>query len=337
MDRMRQCFALAAGAMIGAAGAVAGLGWDQPEPGRDPSLPPTSPSSPDRTPGQPGQPGSPDRPDRPGTIPDRQPGQPTNPGRLPPSNPDRQPGMPGRDQPGIDRPGLDRPGMDRPGLTGLTGEKIPREQVDKITASWPQDAKQAAQDTLGKYGQPDGYSSKELIWHNAGPWKKVVVTSFEDQHNFPVTHKDCIIGFIDMKVPVDKIGDLSKFDGSICCERTAGVVSVKCDKEEMNFAALNIAHDLVTGSKSVEEARDQLTKVAQSFKQGTKDPITQSFQFNVEKGMTGDPDQAGRGGTGLGFPDLSRPGTDRDKDRNNPGLGTPGSPDKPDRKPGGGG
>jgi len=94
MDRMRQCLALTAGAMIGAAGAVAALGWDQPEPGRDPLVPPTQPTNPpDRQPGQPGQPGSPDRPDRPGTVPG-QPGQPTSPGRLPPTTPDRQPGTP---------------------------------------------------------------------------------------------------------------------------------------------------------------------------------------------------------------------------------------------------
>jgi hypothetical protein len=325
MNRMSQCLALAAGAMVGAAGAVASIGWDQPEPGRDPTLPPTT--NPDRQPGQP-QPGSPDRPDRPGTLPDRQPGQPTsptNPGRLPPSNPDRQPGMPRPDQPGINP-------AERPGLTGLTGEKIPRDKVDLIIASWPQEAKQAAQDTLGKYGQPDGYSSKELIWHSAGPWQKVVVTAMEVQHNFPIAHKDCVMGFINMKVPVDKVGDLAKFDGSICYERTGGIVGAMCDKEEMNFAVLNIAHDIVTGSKSVEEARDQLAKVAMAFKQGTKDPITQGFQFNVEKGMTGDPDQPGRGGPGS--PDLTRPGTDKDRI---PGLGNPGSPDKPDRKPGGGG
>src|SRR5437763_40472 len=170
MDRMRQCLALAAGAMIGAAGAVVGLGWDQPDP-TQPTTPPITPSNPDR------QPGTPITPDRPGSpsYPDRQPGQP---GRLPgsPSNPDRQPGMP---QPGLDRPGLDRPGLDRPGLTGLTGEKVSRDQVDKIISSWPMESKQAAQDTLNKYGQPDGSSPKELIWHNAGPWKKVVVSSFE--------------------------------------------------------------------------------------------------------------------------------------------------------------
>jgi hypothetical protein len=306
--------------MIGAAGAVVGLGWDQPEPGRDPTLPPTT--NPDRTPRQP-QPGSPDRPDVPGTLPDRRPGQPTNPGRLPPSSPDRQ-------------PGIDRPGLERPGLTGLTGEKIPRDQVDKVIASWPQEAKQAAQDTLSKYGQPDGYSSKELIWNHAGPWNKVVVSSMEVQHNFPIAHKDCVMGFINMKVPVDKIDDLAKFDGSICCERTSGIVGAMCDKEEMNFAALNIAHEIVSGSKSVEEARDQLAKVAMGFKQGTKDPITQGFQFNVEKGTTGDPDQPART-TGLGAPDLNRPGT---PDLNRPGspdLNRPGTPEKPDRKPGGGG
>ena len=60
MDRMRQCLALAAGAMIGAAGAAVGLGWDQPDP-TQPTTPPITPSNPDR------QPGTPITPDRPGS------------------------------------------------------------------------------------------------------------------------------------------------------------------------------------------------------------------------------------------------------------------------------
>jgi hypothetical protein len=278
MDRMRQCLALAAGAMIGAAGAVAGLGWGQPDPTQPTQpTPPSNPSNPNRLPG---------------TNPDRQPTYPGNPNPQPGTNPDRQPGSPlNPDYP----PG--KPGYTQPSVPSLNlGNKLTRDQVDKIINTWPAESKKAAQATLDKYGPPDGSTPQELIWQNAGPWKKVVVMSVEVPHNFPITHKDCIMGFVDMKIPVDKVGDVARFDGSICCMRTAGMIGSCCNSEEMNFAALNLAHDVIDGSKSAEEAREQLAKVAMGYKQGTKDPITQGFTFPVEKGMTGDPDQQAHAG-----------------------------------------
>ena len=311
MNRMRQCVALAAGAMIGAAGAAMGLGFDQPsdqpdrlpstrpgQPNTDPTIPPGQPSDPGRNPGQPHDPS---------TSPGRQPDNPYSPGR----------------QPGLDQPDVKPrpvPDTNRPNelTTGQPGAKLTRDQVDRIISTWPMEAKQAAQATLDKYGPPDGCTGQLLIWHNPGPWKKVMVSSMEHQHNFPISHKDCIIGFIDMRVPADKVGELAKFDGSLCVERTAGVIGAECDKEEMNFAALNLAHDIVSGSKSAEEARQELARVAMAFKQGTKDPITQDFKFPVERGNTGDPDQAV--GSGLVPAEPER-------------MNTPGTPDT--KKPGG--
>jgi len=203
-------------------------------------------------------------------------------------------------------------------MIGQPGAKVPREVVDRIIANWPSESKQAAQTTLSKYGQPDGFTNMELVWHNAGPWKKVIVSSMATNHNFPIAHKDCVLGFINMKVPPEKFTDLAKFDGSVYCMRTPGLVGAECDREEMNFAALNLAHDIIDGSKSVEEARDQLAKIAMAFKQGTKDPLTQDFKFPVERGNTGDPDQPAGGG-------LNQPGTDKmNPDKTNPDKKQPG-------------
>ena len=73
-------------------------------------------------------------------------------------------------------------------------------------------------------------------------------------------------------------------------ERTKGEISARCGGTSMNFVAINLAHDIITGKRSVEEARKEYTKLYQAYKQGEKPAYTQQFQFEVAKGKTGDPD-----------------------------------------------
>ncbi|HYE62163.1 MAG TPA: hypothetical protein VD997_09210 [Phycisphaerales bacterium] len=261
---------------------------------------------------------------QPETLRPTQPGTPTTqPGTQP-----RDPSLPGRDpsmQPGR-TPTLSQPGMNQGGdFKFQQGQKVSREQVDQLINAWPQESKKAAQATLEKYGPPDGGTFQELIWHDAGPWHKVVVSKEAHDHNFPMAHKDVLMGVIKFKVPQDKISDLMAFDGSLVINRTAGTIAAVCDKEEANFAALNLAHDIIQGSKSVEEAKDQMAKVAQGIQQGTNDPITQDFKFEVDNNQeTGDPDQPHRQTPGMTPTD--RPS--RDLDRPSPTMPrTPGTTD----------
>jgi hypothetical protein len=233
--------ALATGALLGAAGAVALLGFDQPDP-------------------------------------------------VNPYQPDLQ--SPARfhtNQPTTDR--VDQPGQYN---IPLRGEKLSRDVVDKLINTWASDNKKAALDIISKYGQPDGATYDMLVWHDPGQWKKLVVMNSDVQHNFPLSHKDCVLGFLDLKVPVDKIDDLARFDGSIFCMRTAGEIAAFCDREETDILSLNLAHEIIDGSKTVDQARDALTKAAMALQQGTKDPLTQDFKFTVPSGNQGDPDHPGR-------------------------------------------
>jgi hypothetical protein len=72
----------------------------------------------------------------------------------------------------------------------------------------------------------------------------------------------------------------------------------------MNFVAINLAHDIVTGKRSVEEAREEYTRLYKAYKDGEKPPYTESFQFDLPKGDTKDRDTAtlSRAATG-GSPD----------------------------------
>jgi hypothetical protein len=166
-----------------------------------------------------------------------------------------------------------------------------RAEVDQIIAAWPQTPQKVARETITKHGSPREATPSVLVWHGSGPWKRTILYRDEVPHEFPMKHTDVLEQFIDYRVPPDKFDELAAYDGSVIVERTKGEMSARCDKEEMNFLALNLANDIVTGKRSVEQAREFYAKTAKAFKEGRKDPYTQGLQFTVARGGTADPDK----------------------------------------------
>lgn len=179
-------------------------------------------------------------------------------------------------------------------VTFLTTTAIAQTQaqpsVDEVLASWPETPHEVAMTIIEKYGQPDGVTESRLIWHDNGPWKTTIVYRDVVQHDFPVPHPDLLEQVIDYQVPPDMFDDLAVYDGSVIVERTKGTMAARCDKEEMNLLALNLAHDVVTGQRTVEEARQFYAETAMAFMNGETPPYTQALQFEVPSG-TPDPDQ----------------------------------------------
>jgi hypothetical protein len=156
---------------------------------------------------------------------------------------------------------------------------------------WPAKPKEAAQAMIAKYGQPDGVTPQQLIWYDKAPWKEIIVNRREVPHSFPKPHTDLLEQAIEHRVPPEKYDDLAQYDGSVIVERTKGTLSARCDKEEMNFLALNLAHDVATGKATVAAARKTYADTAMAFMKGEKRPYTQKLQFEIAKGNAGDPDQ----------------------------------------------
>jgi hypothetical protein len=137
---------------------------------------------------------------------------------------------------------------------------VSKATVDDLLADWPDKAREAAEKIVAKYGLPAEASTSMLMWHGNGPWKHTIAYREEVAHDFPMPHKDVVEQFIDYRVRVDKFDDLAQYDGSVICERTKGEISARCDKEEMNFLALNLARDIVDGKSTVQEAREFYAK-----------------------------------------------------------------------------
>lgn len=120
---------------------------------------------------------------------------------------------------------------------------------------WPHESRQAAELVIDQFGEPDEVSRNELTWYGVGPWKRVVATRWFEHHNFPLPHVDCVECVIDYRVPAEKMADLAIFDGSIRVDRTAGELSVRCRSIASDTLKINLVHDIVTGNRSVEDAR----------------------------------------------------------------------------------
>jgi hypothetical protein len=134
-------------------------------------------------------------------------------------------------------------------------------------------------------------TDSRLIWHKPGPWKRIVASRMFWAHNFPAPHIDAVESVIDYRVPPDKFTPLAEFDGSVIVERTAGEVSARCHDEQANFLALNLMHDIVTGAKTAQEARDYYAKEFADYRRKKPTPYMEKLHFTPANGDAADPDE----------------------------------------------
>lgn len=155
---------------------------------------------------------------------------------------------------------------------------------------WPREPRDLADAMIERYGPPDDVLPSRLIWHGNGAWKRTELFRDGVPHRFPKEHTDYLEQAIDYRVPPDKTGDLLRFDGSVMFERTKGELSARCDKEAMNVLAINLAHDVVRGNRSVEEAREKYALTALEIEMGGASEMVKSFNFSPVPDQ-GDPDE----------------------------------------------
>lgn len=165
-------------------------------------------------------------------------------------------------------------------------------EYENILKDWPEKSRQACQRVIEKYGAPDEVCNSRMIWHNNGPWKRTEVFRAPIRHNWPMEHDDMVENFLDYRVPPERCSDLARFDGSVMVERTKGEISARCEAEEANFLALNLAHDIITGRRGVMDARAEYARNMASKQTKGLGPYMSGLQFDPADGDTTDPDTA---------------------------------------------
>ena len=163
-----------------------------------------------------------------------------------------------------------------------------RVTVEQLIAEGKSKPQEVARRMLAKYGLPHEATPVRLIWHYPGVWKRTEVVNEEIPHNFPLPRTDMLLQAIDYPVPPGKFDELAAYDGSVIAERTKGELAARCDREEANFLALNLAHDIVTGIRSADQARQFYAEVMQAQKPAE---YLQGLRFQVPRTAQGDPDR----------------------------------------------
>ena len=170
--------------------------------------------------------------------------------------------------------------------------KPDKDDVMKMIENWPADSAKAAKKVMAKYGAPDEATASMLVWHNNGVFKRTVASRTSITHKFPAMHPDSMEQFVDYKVPLDKYDDLAKFDGSVNVNRTKGELSARCDAETHNLLALNLAHDIITGKRSVAGARAFYGRVIKmEMMQKKLHPYELKLMFKPQRGKSSDADK----------------------------------------------
>jgi len=168
-------------------------------------------------------------------------------------------------------------------------DKMMTMSAEQCIADWKPGPMKAAKAMMEKYGEPSGVTPNCLIWTDKAPFAEIILLNEEIQHDFPMPHKDYLEHVVNFKVPADKVGELAEFDGSIVVDRTRGTLSARCDTEEHNLLALNLAWDIINGKKNVEEARKAYGEIAMKDMKGEKGEYLTKLMFQPMP-SAGDPD-----------------------------------------------
>ena len=163
--------------------------------------------------------------------------------------------------------------------------------ASEILSNWPEEARESAQLVIDQYGEPHEATESELTWRDVGSWKRIVAQRAFWKHDFPAPHTDSVETFIDYLVPAEMFTPLAQFDGSVMVERTTGEVSARCHDEQANSLALNLMHDIVTGQKTVQAARDYYAKEFLDARRKEPTPYMEQLRFTSAASSAADPDE----------------------------------------------
>jgi len=180
--------------------------------------------------------------------------------------------------------------VSRSGSGQMSSDRMSSAQMDGMMSGWSKASRDAVAFMKGKYGAPAAMTADMAVWGRTGPWKRTIVFAREYAHEFPMHHTDVMQQWIDYKAPVGMFDELAMYDGSVVLERTTGEASARCDKEGANFLALNLAHEVAIGQRSVDDARRMYGEQAMAMMAGRPAPYTERLMFNPMMN-TNDPDR----------------------------------------------
>ncbi|MBI5624041.1 MAG: hypothetical protein HY924_09700 [Elusimicrobia bacterium] len=137
-------------------------------------------------------------------------------------------------------------------------------------SGWPRISRMVAGVMIEKYGAPDRVSPGRLEWGQRRPWKRTVVT------DHPLSPLEQTVDYV---VPEPRVAAVAAFRHGLAVDTDQDELTVRSDREEMSFLALNLAHDIARGRRTPEESDRFFLRTLDLGFAGKSSPYTEGLRF----------------------------------------------------------
>lgn len=139
-----------------------------------------------------------------------------------------------------------------------------------VLSRWPEDRGRVARALITRYGPPDRWDAETMAWIRRGSWEKTVA-----RRGGPRALEQTI-GY---RVPPAKLEALPAFDPRVAPNPDTNELTASADEERVNFLILNLADDIVTEKRGVDDARAYRDRVLRLAEAGKTSPYLHGFLF----------------------------------------------------------
>ncbi|MFI5361996.1 MAG: hypothetical protein ACHQ49_08515 [Elusimicrobiota bacterium] len=153
---------------------------------------------------------------------------------------------------------------------------------ESVIQEWPKAARLAAAAMIEKYGEPSRFTKSALIWNDNSPWLETIVY---DPRSLRQRSRDIVEQSIAYRVPLTEIDALKLFDSRLEVRAISGRIAARTDGEPRNFLLVNLADEIMTGARGVENARAFYRKTEDLAEAGKSSPYMTRFVFPRRDGV----------------------------------------------------
>jgi hypothetical protein len=157
-----------------------------------------------------------------------------------------------------------------------------RDFAKVVIANWYTYSEVSAMKLMDEYGPPDQIESSRLIWNNRDPWKRIAVWDVVPDYDSNLG-PDNLEEAVDYPVAPAQRKALAAFDSHIWVSKDGSEVAGRYATEELNFLALNLAHDVLAGLKDPAQARSFSDRTLALSAEGKSSSYMKGLNFTPER------------------------------------------------------
>jgi len=122
-------------------------------------------------------------------------------------------------------------------------------KAEPVVAEWPEPSRRTALAMIEKLGEPHRVDGDSLTWIGIYRGRRTVVRRSS-------TGEGMVEQTVLYRVPPEKVAELARFDDRLRIDRKASELSARTESVRTSFLVLNLAHEVASGFKTAEKARE---------------------------------------------------------------------------------